>query len=409
MRSEMIKQPENQKTSSKTRSKRLSRDVRLAIEALALLSIGIVGIQAQPKTFFRTTAAVIPAKKIESGKIFKNWGLANGKAKSHIQAVDAWKVAKGSKSIVVAVIDTGVDQNHPDLKANIWRGEYTHYQGETAEKRSMSGWDFVKNIANPVDEHGHGTHVAGIIGATANPKRGVSGVAQKVSIMGVKYYSAKSSGTVTLSNTVKAINYAIDNGAHIINYSAGGPEFSEKEYLAIKRAEANGILFVSAAGNERQNTDVPRHYYYPSAYGLSNIVSVAATDIDNKLLNSSNWGKQKVDLAAPGENIYSTLPNGKYGYMSGTSQATAFVSGVAALLLSKNPNLKPTQLKEILRRSVDRVPGLKERVGSGGRLNAYKALLALSGNAEAPNVATGNGLLDLIRSPAKSLRSANGL
>src|SRR4029077_10572959 len=122
-------------------------------------------------------------------------------------------------------------------------------------------------------------------------------------------------GSVNLRNTVKAINYAIDHGARIINYSGGGPEFSEEEYLAIKRAESKGILFVAAAGNERQNTDLVENYYYPSAYRLSNIISVAATDIHNNLLPSSNWGKKSVDVAAPGENIYSTLPQNKFGYM----------------------------------------------------------------------------------------------
>src|SRR5581483_9474864 len=151
------------------------------------------------------------------------------------------------------------------------------------------------------------------IGATSDPRIGVSGVAHKVSIMSVKYYSDANPGSVNLKNTVKAINYAVDHGAKIINYSGGGPEFSEEEYLAIKKAEAQGVLFVAAAGNEHQNTDLVENYYYPSAYRLSNIISVAATDIHNNLLPSSNYGKSRVDIAAPGENIYSTLPGGSYG------------------------------------------------------------------------------------------------
>jgi thermitase len=187
---------------------------------------------------------------------------------------------------------------------------------------------------------------------------------------------------VNLRNTVKAINYAVEHGAKIINYSGGGPEFSEDEYLAIKKAEAQGVLVVAAAGNERQDTDLVENYYYPAAYRTSNIISVAATDISNNLLASSNWGKKKVDVTAPGENIYSTLPGGRFGNMSGTSQATAFVSGLAALLLAKDPTLTPERIKEIILGSVDRFPHLQAKIASGGRVNAYSALLALSRNPE---------------------------
>lgn len=299
--------------------------------------------------------------------VYKNWGLVNTVAKSHIQAVDAWKLEQGSKEIVVAVIDTGVDENHPNLRANMWKD---------TKAPKVYGWNFVNDKANPADEHGHGTHVAGIIGAIADPSKGIAGVAPKVSIMAVKYYSETQPGSVNLRNTVKAIEYAVKSGARIINYSGGGPDFSEEEYLAIRKAEQAGVLFVAAAGNERQDSDQIGNYYYPSAYGLSNIISVAATDINNKLLKSSNWGKKKVDVAAPGENIFSTLPGGKYGYMSGTSQATAFVSGLAALLLSQNPKLTPAQLKEIIRGSVDKLDSLKGKIASEGRVNAYSALVA---------------------------------
>lgn len=304
------------------------------------------------------------------GQNLKNWGLVNSLAKSHIQAIDAWKIEEGKKNIVVAVIDTGIDPKHRDLAANIWRDP----KDKTS---SVFGWNFVSNQPNPNDEHGHGTHVAGIIGAVTDPKTGVSGVAHKVSIMPVKYYSDANSGAVNLKNTIKAINYAIDHGAQIINYSGGGPERSEEEYLAIKRAESRGILFVAAAGNDHNNTDQLENYYYPSAYHLKNIISVAATNINNDLLTSSNWGKTSVDVAAPGENIFSTLPQNQFGTMSGTSQATAFVTGIAALLLSQDPTLSPQRVKEIILASTDQFPHLKDKLKSGGRVNAYRALLAL--------------------------------
>jgi len=324
------------------------------------------------------------AKEALSNSSLKNWGIGNARAASHVDALEAWKIEKGSKSVLVAVIDTGIDANHPDLKTNVYRDQNNNY-----------GFDFVKNAANPVDEHGHGTHVAGIIGAVANPKTGVSGVAQSVSIEAVKYYADSNTGAVNLQNTVKAIEWAVNSGAKIINYSGGGPEFAEEEYIALKKAESKGVLVVAAAGNERSDTDQPENYYYPSAYRLTNIISVAATDINNKLIRSSNWGKTKVDVTAPGENIFSTLPNGRYGFMTGTSQATAFVSGIAALLLAHNPSLTPARIKEIIRASVDAYPELKEKVAAGGRVNAKKALLAL-GVKTAPTRET-----DVIRSIAR--------
>ncbi len=319
---------------------------------------------------FGTLAGSAKLKKVVAEAFqtstFKNWGIANARAASSVDALEAWKIEKGSKSVLVAVIDTGIDANHPDLKANIFHDKDNHY-----------GYDFVKNAADPVDEHGHGTHVAGIIGAVANPKSGVAGVSPTVSIEAVKYYADSNTGAVNLKNTVKAIEWAVNSGAKIINYSGGGPEFAEEEYLALKKAESKGILVVAAAGNERSDTDKPENYYYPSAYRLTNIISVAATDINNKLIRSSNWGRTKVDVTAPGENIFSTLPNGRYGFMTGTSQATAFVSGIAALLLAHDPTLTPARIKEIIRNSVDSYAELKDKVASGGRVNAKKALLAL--------------------------------
>lgn len=342
-----------------------------------LLAFTLVSLSASLMTLSFTAFAVsspykilTPAlKKFSAAQSLKNWGLTNESAKSHISAPMAWTIEEGKKSVIVAVVDTGVDSNHPDLKQNIWQ--------DPASKEKTYGWNFVKNAANPEDDHGHGTHIAGIIGAITNPKAGVSGVTHNVSIMGVKYYSNSSSGAVNLDNTVKALEYAIAKGAKIINYSGGGPEFSEKEYLAIKKAEAAGVLVVAAAGNFGQNIDQVEHYYYPAAYNTSNVISVASTDMKNNLSPFSNYGKRKVDVAAPGEKILSTLPGGRHGELTGTSQATAFVSGVAALLLSQNPKLTPQELKSVIVASVDKFPQLEKKIATGGRINAYSALLAL--------------------------------
>ncbi|MCM0606034.1 MAG: S8 family serine peptidase [Xanthomonadaceae bacterium] len=349
----------------------MKKDWLLLATGIAL--IGISGFRTSGLD--RYTASVIPLTKTQSIQPtlnFKNWGLYNSQADSHIHVRDAWKLSEGSRDVVVAVIDTGIDANHVDLSRNLWRDP---------KNPTTYGWDFTNNTSNPKDDHGHGTHVSGIIGAITNPETGVSGVAKKVSIMAVKYYSESAPGSVNLINTIKALNYAIDHNAQVINYSGGGPEFSEGEYLAMKRAESKGILVVCAAGNERQDTDKRENFYYPAAYGLSNIISVAATDIRNKLITSSNWGKSKVDVAAPGDSIYSTLPGGKHGMMTGTSQATAFVTGLAALMIAKNPSLTPSQIKTAIKGSVDKLPTLLGKVASGGRVNAYAALSQLQPKA----------------------------
>lgn len=305
--------------------------------------------------------------KEKLGSPYRNWGLYNS-VSSHINVFKAWALTEGSREVIVAVIDTGVDITHKSLEVNVWRDPVN---------ADVYGWNFTNNAKNPKDFSGHGTHIAGIIGAVANKYTGVSGVAHKVSIMPIKYFSETNSGMTNVLNTAKSIHYAIDHGAKIINYSGGGPAFSREEFLAIQRAESAGILFVSAAGNEHQNTDLRSNYYFPASYRLSNMISVASTDMYNYLLPSSNWGKHTVDVAGPGQNIWSTLPDGRYGYMTGTSQATAFVSGVAVLLLAQNPKLTPQEIKSIILNSADQFPQLSDRLVSGGRVNAYSALLSL--------------------------------
>jgi thermitase len=357
------------------------RAVRWALAgALSLTSFGAL-LGFAPTDGVERNLSALPA--------IKNWGLMNTQAKSHIQALEAWKIEDGSRDVIVAVIDTGIDPEHKNLQANLWQDPAANRvptAAGAALNQKVFGWNFVVNQPNPRDDHGHGTHVAGIIGAVTDAKSGVSGVAHQVSIMPVKYYSDANPGSVNLRNTVRAIEYAVEKGARVINYSGGGPEFSEEEYLAIKKAEAKGVLFVAAAGNERQDTDLVENYYYPSAYRLTNIISVAATDINNQLLKSSNWGRHKVDVAAPGENIYSTLPGNRYGYMSGTSQATAFVSGMAALLLAQDPTLKAPELRQLIMNSVDRLPTLANKVATGGRVNAYAALVALRSKKAGPGL-----------------------
>ncbi len=308
------------------------------------------------------------AKAADSQSInqpLRNWGLDNSEFPSHIEAKRAWKITEGSNKVIVAVIDTGIDSNHPDLKDNLW-----HKPGT-----DEYGYDFVFGKKNPPDVNGHGSHIAGIIGATEKAGHGVVGVSPHVSIMALRYFADENTSTDTVANTVKAVDYAIQNGARIINYSSEGKGFNVAEYRALERAGKKGILVVVAAGNSGENNDTVDSPTYPASYDLPNILAVAATNIHNELLPISNYGATKVAVAAPGESIFSTIPHSRYGYNTGTSQATAFVSGVAALLLSENPSLTPADLKRIIMASVDKSANLKGKVASGGRLNAYKAVL----------------------------------
>ncbi|HMN69585.1 MAG TPA: S8 family peptidase, partial [Bdellovibrionales bacterium] len=246
-------------------------------------------------------------------------------------------------------------------------------------KDDVHGWNFVNNNNKLDDDHGHGTHIAGIIGAEGGNGIGISGVSPKVSLMALKYYDAKGSDVNNLVNTVKAINYAVDKNCNIINYSGGGIAPSPEEKTAIERAMKKGILFVAAAGNERSNSDIRK--YYPADYGLPNILSVTAIDRFKNVLPSSNYGEQTVDVAAPGNDIISTLPNGQYGFMTGTSQATAFATGVAALVMANNTQLrKADQIIKYLTHTGDTDERLAGKTRYRKRLNSYRALAIQDSN-----------------------------
>ncbi len=345
---------------------------------------GKKGKKAKPgKLAVASKLQLVPSIK-DPEPALRNWGLDNSEFHSHIDAKLAWKITEGSRKVIVAVIDTGIDANHADLKDNLW-----HKNGT-----DEYGYDFVLNKKNPPDDNGHGSHIAGIIGATAKTQKGVIGVSPHVSIMPIRYFADEGVPTDTLGNIVKAIDYAVENGARIINFSGEGTGFNVAEYRAIERASKKGILFVTAAGNQGQNNDTSDSPSYPASYDLPNILSVAATNIHNDILPISNFGPSRVHVAAPGENIFSTLPHGRYGYNTGTSQATAFVSGVAALLLSENSDLQPADLKRIILSTADKSAGLKNKVASGGRLNAYRAVnLAFEMKTGGPKraVATASG------------------
>ena len=326
----------------------------------------------------RTPVDAIPDDAIPDDAQFSAlWGMRNvgqtdaagqaGQAGSDIHVTPIWAEGiTGSRSIRVAVIDTGIDGNHPDLKANV---------------DVASGYDFANHIAGGADDHNHGSHCAGTIGALANNGVGVAGVNWNVTLIPVKFLDAQGSGT--LENAVQAIQYATRLKVNIMSNSWGGGPFTQSLYDAIDEARKQGILFVAAAGNDSNNND--SRATYPAGYALDNVLSVAATDNRDRLAGFSNYGARTVHVAAPGVKILSTLKGGGYGAMSGTSMATPHVAGMAALLLSSDPSLSYGQIKDLLIRSSDPVRALSRKVISRGRVNIYNAIHRIFPEVQGPD------------------------
>jgi serine protease len=309
-----------------------------------------------------------------------------------IDAPEAWNVTTGSSSTIVAVIDTGVDYNHPDLADNMWTNTEEIAGNRVDDDGNgfvddVHGYDFANRDGNPMDDHFHGTHVAGTIGAVGNNGIGVVGVNWDVQIMAVKFLDANGGGFE--SDAIAALNYAVANGAHISNNSWGGLGFSAAFQAALQNAANQGHIFVAAAGNDGWNNDLDP--FYPAGYNVSNVVSVAATDDTDELAWFSNYGKLSVDLAAPGVNIYSTFPTTMTGAMqeggfsrnyesiSGTSMATPHVAGVMALVKSIHSEWTHQQIINKVLSSVDFIEGASLTV-TGGRLNAAAAVDAPDSN-----------------------------
>jgi serine protease len=303
----------------------------------------------------------------------KLWGM------KMISASQAWLSTTGTSSVVVGVVDTGVDYTHPDLAANIWSSA-TPINGCAA---GTHGYNVLTATCNPMDDNHHGTHVSGTIGAAGNNGIGVIGVSPTVRIMGLKFLSSGGSGST--SGAVTAIDWAVKAkmagvNVRVLSNSWGGGGFSQALLDEINKAGANDILFVAAAGNNATSNDTTPTY--PCSYHTANEVCVAATDNRDSLANFSNYGATSVDLAAPGTSILSTVPGG-YDTFSGTSMATPHVSGAAALALSTGYQSVWT-LKATILAAVDPIASLAGRVATGGRLNVCKAIPACSGVAPPP-------------------------
>jgi PKD repeat protein len=307
----------------------------------------------------------------------RQWPLLNTVSpSSDIDAVQAWDVTTGSSSVVVAVVDTGIAYTHPDLAANIWSNA-DEVPGDGVDNDNnlyvddVRGWDFAGNDNDPIDVYYHGTHCSGIIGAAGNNGVGISGVMQQVRLMPVRVFD-DGNYLVDSEHLVAAWLYAGDNGARVISCSFGGGPYTYSE-LEQEAIQATDALFVFAAGNTATDNDLLPTY--PASYPLANIIAVAATDSSDRLASFSSYGLSSVDLAAPGVNVYSTGLSGSYRYASGTSMAAPHVAGVAGLVLSQEPGLSVGELKARILNGVEPVPALQGKVATGGRLNAYGALI----------------------------------
>jgi subtilisin family serine protease len=286
-----------------------------------------------------------------------------------INLEEALKLFHEEIPVTVAVIDTGVDKDHELLKNNIVT---TTGAQATAKNYGKSFENASKPSTLPNDDNGHGSNVAGII----------LSIAKNSKILPLKYYLASNSGVKNLNASLEALKTAIDSNVAVINYSGGGPDKNAQEEKLLKMAEEKGIIVVAAAGNESTNIDLGgKKAYYPASYNLSNIITTASytvtQDLEMELLPSSNYGKLTVDIAAPGHRINSASPGANHkgtSEMSGTSQATALVTGVVSMIKSNFPKLTAQQIKSVIIASAVEVPSFKGKLVSNGKLDAAKAL-----------------------------------
>jgi subtilisin family serine protease len=311
------------------------------------------------------------------------WALANsgqrgGKEGADISAMQAWGTTTGSDKVVVAVLDSGVDYTHEDLAPNMWTRPANivpYHDNELGTIEDENGFNAIDNSSDPMDENGHGTHCAGIIGAEGSNDIGISGVNWKVRIMPLKFMNAGGFGTT--KDAIEAINYVIDRkkagvNVRIISASWGSTQRSRALEEVIRKAYENDILFVAASGNSSTNND--RNPHFPSSYNVPNVISVAALDRNDQLASFSNYGAKSVAIAAPGVDILSTWLGNAYEEKSGTSMATPVVAGVAALIVAEHPRISVDDLRKKLLASVDRLPELKGKIATGGRIDAAKAV-----------------------------------
>jgi subtilisin family serine protease len=319
---------------------------------------------------------------------------ASGTAGADDRALAAWGVSTGSRSIVIAETDTGVNYNHVDLAANIW----SNPGGIGGCAAGTHGYSVLTDTCEPMDDDnvygGHGTHVAGIMGASGNNSVGVAGMNWQTSILPVKWLNSEASGSTSgLISALQWIVAAKQAGVNIrvVNDSATfvGAAYSQALSEEIDTLGANNILFVTAAGNTANNNDEEAVRRYPCGYDRPTEICVTASNNNDQLPSWANYGPHTVNLAAPGASIYSTLRNGSYGYLSGGSMASPQVAGAAALILSVKPSFSVSELRADILENVDKLPALEGKVISDGRLDVCKAMPGCSTKEPPPSATLG--------------------
>jgi len=350
------------------------------IEALRAQLLRDPAIEYVEPDYLVYSVAIPNDPRFDTQWALNNTGQSGGTVDADIDAPEGWDIATGNKNITIALVDSGSDVSHPDLAANIWvnTGEIP---GNGIDDDSngyiddVNGYDFANDDADPFDDAEHGTEVSGMIGAVGNNGIGVAGVNWDASIMVLKFIRASGSGLT--SDAADAINYAVANGARVINASWGASPYSQFLYDTIAAANDAGVLFVTAAGNggsDQVGDDNDALPFYPASYALPNIISVAATDRNDLLARFSNYGATSVDLGAPGVSIISTMTANRYATGSGTSFAAPQVSGAATLTWSHFPMLDAAGVKSRLLANVDPIPALSGKTVTGGRLNLAAAI-----------------------------------
>jgi thermitase len=293
-----------------------------------------------------------------------------------IDAPTAWGTR--SSCAKVAILDTGIDTDHPDLKSNVYKSADKPNNGKDDDKNGYVddtyGYNTINGKGSGEDDDGHGTHVSGIVGGRGNNDVGVSGTCWSTKLLAVKFMNSRGKGST--SDAIEGIDYAVKQGFKIINCSFGSSSKSSSLKDAVDYAQDHNALLVVAAGNDSENID--KHPLYPASYGDSNILAVAATTSTDTLASFSNFGSEAVDVAAPGDSIYSTYLGGGYRVLSGTSMAAPYAAGVAALLRKQESNATYGNLRYAIRHKVDKPPPLNGKVAYDGRLNAEKALAAIA-------------------------------
>ncbi|MEM9065542.1 MAG: S8 family peptidase [Planctomycetota bacterium] len=323
-----------------------------------------------------------------TGQVIRSFPVTAG---VDIDAPEAWDITTGDPTFVVAVIDEGIQLDHPDLQGSIWvNADEIPGNGIDDDNNGyiddVNGWDFYDNDNDPDDLTGHGTHVSGIVAAKGNNTIGVAGVAWDCKVMPLRFIGLDGG---FISDAILALEYAIANGARVSNNSWGEYEYSDALNAAIEDAALAGHLFVAAAGNDGIDNDAMP--LYPASYDSANIISVANMTAYNRIAVASNRGATTVDLGAPGNDVASTWINSDYVYFSGTSMAAPHVSAVAALMWSVRPGLTVAQVKDTILATVRPAPETVGLTATGGMVNAFDALTAALAEPECNADVTSTG------------------